>query len=68
MVNTIAQPLSNIDQINISIGISGTIESYKLYIKPTSNGDILAGFDGSLSGLLAHNKILNESESALVAC
>lgn len=33
LVNTIAQSLSNIDQINISIGISGTIENYNLDIK-----------------------------------
>jgi uncharacterized protein (TIGR03545 family) len=33
LANTIAQSLSNIDQINISVGISGTIENYKLDIK-----------------------------------
>ena len=33
LANTIAQSLSSIDRINISVGISGTIESYQLDIK-----------------------------------
>jgi len=33
LANTIAQSLSTIDRINISIGISGTIENYQLDIK-----------------------------------
>ena len=33
LANTIAQSLSTIDRINISVGISGTIESYQLDIK-----------------------------------
>jgi hypothetical protein len=33
LANTIAQSLSTIDRINISVGISGTINNYQLDIK-----------------------------------
>lgn len=59
LANTIAQSLSTIDQINIAIGISGTIESYKLDIKSNLTeiiskaiknviGDKMKGFESSL--------------------
>lgn len=94
LANTVAQSLANIDHINISAGISGTIENYQLDIKSnlseiiakavknaigdkmkgfesslmsaiqSQTGGVLAGADGSLSGLLGQNKILNDSGSA----
>jgi len=94
LANTIAQSLSTIDQINISVGISGTIDNYQLDIKSnlseiiskaiknvigdkmkgfesslmsaiqSQTGDVLSGANGSLSGLLGQNKILNDSGSA----
>lgn len=94
LANTIAQSLSSIDRINISVEISGTIESYQLNIKSNlseivskavkkalagkmkgfesslmsaiqaKTGDVLSGTNGSLSGLLGQNKILNDSGSA----
>ena len=94
LANTIAQSLSTIDRINISIGISGTIENYQLDIKSnpaeiiskavknafagkmkgfesslmsaiqSQTGDVLSGANGSLSGLLGQNKILNDNGSA----
>ncbi|MBT3367099.1 MAG: TIGR03545 family protein [Nitrospina sp.] len=59
LANTIAQSLSSIDQINISVGISGTIESYQLDIKSNLSeiiskaiknviGDKMKGFESSL--------------------
>ncbi len=94
LANTIAQSLSTIDRINISVGISGTINNYQLDIKSnlseiiskaiknvignkmkgfesslmsaiqSQTGDVLSGANGSLSGLLGQNKILNDSGSA----
>ena len=59
LANTIAQSLSSIDQIKISVGISGTIESYQLDIKSNLSeiiskaiknviGDKMKGFESSL--------------------
>ena len=59
LANTIAQSLSTIDRINISVGISGTIESYQLDIKSNLSeiiskaiknviGDKMKGFESSL--------------------
>ena len=94
LANTIAQSLSSIDRINISIGISGTIENYHLDIKSnlseivskaakqalagkmkgfesslmsairSRTGDVLSSTNGSPSGLLGQNKVLNDSGSA----
>ena len=94
LANTIAQSLSTIDRINISVGISGTINNYQLDIKSnlseiiskavknvignkmkgfesslmsaiqSQTGDVLSGANGSLSGLLGQNNILNNSGSA----
>jgi uncharacterized protein (TIGR03545 family) len=59
LANTIAQSLSTIDRINISFGISGTIENYQLDIKSNLSeiiskaiknviGDKMKGFESSL--------------------
>ena len=59
LANTIAQSLSTIDRINISVGISGTIDNYQLDIKSNLAeiiskaiknviGDKMKGFESSL--------------------
>ena len=50
LANTIAQSLSTIDRINISIGISGTIENYQLDIKSNLAEIIYGGLLGEAKG------------------
>jgi uncharacterized protein (TIGR03545 family) len=94
LANTIADSLSAIDRINITVSIRGTIENYQLDIQSNLNdiisgavkkalagkmkgfedslmkaiqqkaGGSIAGANGSLSGLLGQNKILEENQSA----
>lgn len=94
LANTIAESLSSINRINITIGIRGTIENYQLDIQSNLKdiisgavkkalvgkmtgfesslmdaiqskvGDSIAGANGSLSGLLGQNKILEDNQSA----
>ena len=94
LANSIAQSLSSIDRISITVGLSGSIENYKLDIQSNLNdiisgavkkalagkmegfesslmeaiqskaGSSIAGANGSLSGLLGQNKILDENQSA----
>jgi len=94
LANTIADSLSAIDRINITVSIRGTIENYQLDIQSNLNdiisgavknalagkmkgfedslmkaiqqkaGGSIAGANGSLSGLLGQNKMLEENQSA----
>jgi uncharacterized protein (TIGR03545 family) len=94
LANTIADSLSAIDRINITVSIRGTIENYQLDIQSNLNdiisgavknalagkmkgfedslmkaiqqkaGGSITGANGSLSGLLGQNKILEENQSA----
>jgi uncharacterized protein (TIGR03545 family) len=50
LANTIAQSLSNIDRINISVGISGTIENYQLDIKSNLSEIVSKAVKNAFSG------------------
>ena len=50
LANTLAQSLSTIDRINISVGISGTIENYQLDIKSNLSQIIAKAVKNAFSG------------------
>lgn len=50
LANTIAQSLSSIDRISITVGISGTIENYKLDIQSNLNKIISGAVKKALAG------------------